>query len=1333
MFIKKKNIFRKFIIPLALILFAQAVVAYGTLWLGGTTGYLEEYSAGIMEQIVKNRNLILENSMIHRWTDISNECHTVNSYLEQISEEKNIREDDFLNNSEAKQELLDEMLLPSINMLRRTGVNGVYIILADGLSEMEQDQNGESVYKCSGIYFRDSDAYVNPKDYSDLLMIRGAYEFSHKLNIPFDSVWTTKFNLKEQQKKDADNFFFKPYTAALENPYASPLDLGYWGKVFSLEGESESDGYRMVSYSMPLMTESGYVYGVMGIELSVSALDNLLPEKELNGGAQSGYVLAEYQDDGSLVPFYSKGAAIKRNVALEAPMQLESTNYRALYRLKGVSENKHNFYANIVPFSMYNLHTPFANNGWALVGIQNENALFGIGDRIMGNVLLVIAGALLLGFLCIYILMNRLIKPITDLAEWIRTDKRSPVKDYKETNILEIDDLYEAIYDMTDKQKIAEATAFEEKERYLIALQSSTDIIFTYNIEEDSMELLDLMTGDKNGKKTLITNLVKSIRENKHVYDVDRRMIERIFVRQDEGFKIHFRYHLNAKGFMWMELSGKAIHDASGKKVKIIGSIRNVHEQKMKEQMENKATRIDMVTGLYREEIGQRIISAEVEIGREGYLVLMDLDKFKEMNEQYGIDFGDAVLEEIGSYILKLKHSLEKSGKRIVAVRVGGDEILLWMRGFEHNELNAFFERFYGFMKQLCENGKFECSVTIVALWLSGKSENYSQLTDLVCASMYYCKRRRPGCLTMDQEIPVLELRSEHSEKRSFNEIASLGSTKKLNLVTKAFTLFERGNQVTPVISVLFAKLGEAYKASDIILTEIRRDFNTSNVFSQWHVREGAERDTQIFHFGEEELYTCVKKLENGAVLFGEEDGLTERERWILHIPIGLSGYCVPMYDNRTLTRVISFLRYPEQRSWSDEVLGEIQEIVRIIETNISRERYDLASRAKSDFLSRMSHEIRTPMNAIIGMTTIARSSREKPDEIDNCLQKIDRSSHYLLGLINDILDMSKIESGKMRLSLADDDMLTFLQEISDLMGDQFREKQIVYTQYCDMSNTWVQADFMRLKQIIINLLGNALKFTPSGGTVTFVVEERDWKNAVYGAEEGETGIYFEVTDTGIGITEENQKRIFDSFEQAENSTAVSYGGTGLGLSISSRLVHMMGGEIHLESEEGKGSRFSFFIKLKKAADQNAAIQTELLCEEQDFTGKVVLMIEDNELNTEIATTLLEMCGFRVETADNGLRGLEAFKCSVPDYYDLILMDIRMPVMDGLEATKAIRRLDRPDAQTVPIIAMTANAFDEDMKKSIDSGMDGHLAKPVDVKELLKVAGQAIANCRKKS
>ena len=446
------------------------------------------------------------------------------------------------------------------------------------------------------------------------------------------------------------------------------------------------------------------------------------------------------------------------------------------------------------------------------------------------------------------------------------------------------------------------------------------------------------------------------------------------------------------------------------------------------------------------------------------------------------------------------------------------------------------------------------------------------------------------------------------------------------------------------------------------------------------------------------------------------EDSVLEPIQRLLNVPQGQEGVVLPMYDSGSYMGSVCILDAPPDLLEDPETRQELAELGRVIQGQLNQQQYDLASKAKSEFLSRMSHEIRTPMNGIIGMTAIALQKGQSQERVLDCLQKIQSSYDYLLGLINDILDMSKIESGKMKLEPVNFDMGELLGTIRELIAPQAAAKGITFTQHSDLSRTWFSADRMRISQVLINLLGNAVKFTPQGGEVTLTVEEA-------GAPSGQEALVrFTVRDTGVGIPKEEQDRVFRAFEQASGANPAKQQGTGLGLSISSRLVQLMGSSIRLESAPGEGSAFSFAVPLTLGREEDAGTETE----ELTFSGRRILVVEDNELNAEIAQCLLEERDFTVECVYDGSQAVERIRSTPPGTYDVILMDIMMPVMDGLDATRAIRAMDREDCKTIPIIAMSANAFDDDLKKSVACGMNGHLSKPVEVEKLYQVLHQVL-------
>ena len=376
------------------------------------------------------------------------------------------------------------------------------------------------------------------------------------------------------------------------------------------------------------------------------------------------------------------------------------------------------------------------------------------------------------------------------------------------------------------------------------------------------------------------------------------------------------------------------------------------------------------------------------------------------------------------------------------------------------------------------------------------------------------------------------------------------------------------------------------------------------------------------------------------------------------------------------------------------------------------------ANKAKTDFLSNMSHDIRTPMNAIIGITSLIRHDAGNKAKVIEYADKIDISSQHLLGIINDVLDMSKIEAGKTVFKYSDFSILDFVQELDTIVHSQIYEKQQTFTIIKEnIKHEWVNGDQVHLMQIFSNLLSNAIKYTQEGGKIQLLVEECETKSSVYAKYR------FLVSDNGMGMSADFMDTIFDAFTRAESSLTNKIQGTGLGMAITRNLVEAMGGTIDVESELGQGSCFEVLIDLKIAEDRTVALAAQEETDEQDgniLQGMKFLCAEDNELNAEILTELLKIEGAECTICENGEEILKAFEQSAPGDYDMILMDVQMPVMNGYEATKAIRRSSHKLAKTIPIIAMTANAFSEDIQHSLAAGMNAHVSKPVEMKVLEK-------------
>ena len=496
---------------------------------------------------------------------------------------------------------------------------------------------------------------------------------------------------------------------------------------------------------------------------------------------------------------------------------------------------------------------------------------------------------------------------------------------------------------------------------------------------------------------------------------------------------------------------------------------------------------------------------------------------------------------------------------------------------------------------------------------------------------------------------------------------------------------------------------------------------------------------------------TCELLFVNNRILseYGEGAQLIGRPCWSV-LQQGQDGPCdfCPIHKSRDVREetifwqnrntatgkyyrnMTTFLEYPSGRAIYVQNAVDITDFIEkeLGEHRIARENADRANRAKSDFLSRMSHEMRTPLNAIIGMTNIALST-EDDERRDYCLKQIESASNQLMGVINDILDMSKIEAEELELSFAAFDLELMIDRILSITGyeaEKKNQKIRIYTNSDIPRN--VVGDEMHLSQVLTNILSNAIKFTPEGGNIILNIWQADLPNA----ENGDVLITFELIDDGIGISKEQQQHLFDSYDRASLSRAHNQTGSGLGLSISKRLVNMMGGELEVESSLGTGSTFRFTVRLRIDESRQEAGKTTFLAARRNegspgeldkklsgLGARRILLAEDIEVNREIIALFFEGTNLRLDFAENGACALDLFEQN-QGQYDLIFMDIQMPVMDGYEAARKIRASRCKNAATVPIVAMTANVFKEDIERCMNAGMNAHLAKPVSKDELFE-------------
>lgn len=492
---------------------------------------------------------------------------------------------------------------------------------------------------------------------------------------------------------------------------------------------------------------------------------------------------------------------------------------------------------------------------------------------------------------------------------------------------------------------------------------------------------------------------------------------------------------------------------------------------------------------------------------------------------------------------------------------------------------------------------------------------------------------------------------------------------------------------------------------------------------------------------------TMLRVKINAALIQMQQEGRLDEldKKWIVH-----------RYENMTLSDMIRnrpwlvtsialsiilllmlfayiFLQYRNsqtQRAYTQRLQENLETINRQqeelkrnqAELIAAKTRAEEGSKAKSQFLSNMSHDIRTPMNAIIGYINLAQRKNVAVADIKDFLKKIETSSHHLLALINDILEMSRIESGKLEIEQIDIDIVKTLDEVRDMFATQMHEKEIEFiVNTSDVKNPYVMCDKNRFNRVLLNLLSNAYKFTPKGGKIFVTLKQ-------LGDAENNFGDYeLHVKDSGIGMTKEFAAKVFEAFERERNSTVSGIQGTGLGMAITKNIIDLMNGSIKVVTAPNQGTEFIINVSFKlsdKLPDESEQVEDDE--QEFHFDSIRLLLADDIEVNREIAVMILETAGFEVETAENGQQVVEKLAASTPGYYSAILMDIQMPIMDGYAASKAIRNLKDERLAKVPIVAMTANAFSEDVQAAKDAGMDDHIAKPIDVPKMMETLKKVI-------
>ena len=1288
---KKKSLWNIFLIPILIIVFVQGAVPFLTLIFSGIRSNMENAVIGLDSHTVENRKVVLENDMIEQWSSVYKESDSLSSALTKVLSNHQMDMQGFMGSGKVQEEYLETVFYDMVEVLQYNSTSGIFLVLGN-----DGDTDSEGEYK--GFWVRDSDPQTKTASRTDLLMERGSKVLSQNMSISLDTSWHTDFHFQGNGKRDADDFFYQPYITA-ENyvdSRTSMKNLGYWSKPFILE-DFYKDNHKMITYSAPLVYDKT-VYGVLGIEVGVNDLTKFFQVKDLDSDLNAGFALVVDHGNGNYEGIAGEGAlydAVSRDgsdFVLEEPVQ------ENLRLVQGAAIGKQQIYGLVSNLELYSRNVPYEDTQWALCGFVTEDSVYGLISDVYERILGAILGSALMAVILVYFLVQYATEPVYHLVESVRGGVKG-IHGFQESGIQELDELHKVIENLTDTQMQTENQLLEEKERYRIAVESSQDAFFTYKCKEKLLEIVN----SKGNDGVWDCGKHPEFLDNDSIHPADKAKLVNAVKSSDGVLDVDFRLqHANGE-FQWVNLSGSITFDENKERSRVVGCIHNVHQHKLLEQAQKRKQIYDSITSFYRLGSGLEVVETLCRDDPEGVLVLLEIQQFSKIDERYGLIFGDIILEQFAGLLAKRFQEDGLNGG--IYIRAGADQMLVWLPVCTTGPVVRSVQRLETDFGALTDEKYLSLSLKC-GISATGSRNSLSEALEQTKTALTAARHGKQEIMFYE-ELSTVE--KACAVDVAFAEVASLERLKEMTLSSIALNLFDRDGDTSVVLDILALKLQEKYHLTDIVITHFNGEYMVNNLLYCWKTWEKKDGWDGMVHCSEKQYQHFVETQEMQQLLTSGES--IWKEPLIQPFASGRNDIVFHMTDNGQYSGSIVFRDIDQDVLEKKEECKCLEEISAIIQNRLNLERHDLSAKAKSDFLARMSHEIRTPMNGIIGMTEIALKDGQTEERRIDCLRKIEYSSEYLLGLINDILDMSKIESGKMRLIEEKCNLMEMIQGLRPLLEAKLNENNIQYIADIQLKNHWFMADSLRLNQVLVNLLGNALKYSRPDGHVWLTVRETE-------EEKGFSNLYFQVRDDGIGIAPEKQQLIFRQFEQADNSENARKQGTGLGLAISRRIVRMMDSDIKLESEPGKGSSFSFNVKLQPVSGEKTTVTSQP--EEISFPGKRILVVEDNELNMEIICTILENYGIKTEQAVNGKEAVRRMEESVPGYYDMIFMDIMMPEMDGLEATRTIRNLDREDCKKIPIYAMSANAFDEDVKRSLASGMNGHLSKPVNLQVLEK-------------
>ncbi len=1314
--IKKNSIYIKLLLPVIGIMILQSLLIGTVLFTNGTISSLKNNAIENLRGNVDSRAIALENKMVRNWSNIDLLENKTIEVIEAYAESERVTTEEILANPVAVKEILSELSDSVLSTLRLTSSTGTFIYFIDN-----NDINNTEPVACQAVYFRDLDPISTPADYSDVLCLKGANDIARKHKISLDSLWEEAFVITPENKEQWDIYHNLLSFSGQESELSSS-DMSYWSRPYYINSQSAQDSNRCITYSRPILM-NGQVVAIIGSEIQDKQLMSFFPYLDFGESGQGGYMLINYDTDSksndTLVCDVSEinGSYLKRmlNSSEEVTIKESDTQNNTF---SFASDSLDPSQLVLHPIKLYNSNAPFSNRQWALAAVNTDRVLFAPAQSVLTGILLSSALAFVLGVIALAFIIKTITSPLTKIGNQIENNLPDEPITLNGRNAYEISLLCSTLNEMKAKRKDMDIALREERERYLLALENATETFIEYEFEKDRFLLYFFTENDASRLSTRTAdNFSEKINQGFifHPMDIDtvnnflRNPVETpLEIRVTANLLPHITDTEPEEGYYWMVFKVSLIFDDAGTLQKLIGTARNITNQKREQIAEMEASRRDLTTGFYNAEYGNVLLDSFIkkkDLIHTFSICYVRLQLLEELEAYYGRVFAGLVLG------LLSRHVNQSLDGNISVVRLSNEDFVVFLPDTQENIAAMLCQKFCSYIARVFPSEAFSRYEWKPQIGIASACNTSDYRAILRQASV--------AMLSSTDGVPVLHSTlSGDALNRPFTispkpVLISLNITKE-NIVGITFELFESTGDIPSAIRLLLRLIGSLFDLNEVLICSYDSDFNTNHIAYQWSADSQNEQSDHIQKIDRADFdFFDTLTWENGTLLYDSDDvgSYPEGLKKLLCVkPEELfSTFCCTLYENGIHTGRILF-KSTYGRVWNDAELYNLQETSKIISAHLNIEKSNNASKSKSEFLSRISHEIRTPMNAIIGMTNIAKEKLDEKERVRDCLQKIDFSANHLLLLINDVLDMSRIESGKMKIDCKPFSLDTFIESIEVLMRSPIETKGLQFTVVRDYTNAGIWGDEYRLRQVIINLLSNASKFTDTGGQVTLTIRQA--------ANDGDLGTYlFSVRDTGVGIKLDEQMLIFQAFEQSESGIRQK-GGTGLGLAISNGIINSMGSKFELHSALGEGSDFFFTLTLP-FADILQPDSSPHTNQPPGFFGKHALLVEDNEINIEIAEFILKEMGFSITVAMDGQPAVDIFLQSAPGNFDIIFMDIQMPGMDGLTATREIRKSkSHPDAATIPIVAMTANAFNEDMNRSIEAGMNGHVSKPIDIEKL---------------